>query len=1183
MYIREIRNPLYFQDLCQQLLAAEYPDSVIVDDSRGDRGIDVYIPSIETLFAIYCPRKDSTEKETKQRKIREDIEKAAQLPKREYSIKTFAFLTPTPLTEDIYRYLVNCAGEFGFEFAQNPSEKHLISLFVKYPELEKQFPDLIMPDLMKRIGETERRIISQITVELLELPSLIASYVKPQTDVNDKSDLSPCLKKYRDNLEKRVSETFLSAVAPNVSFGFSGGLENVFVFPTVVQTRKETDIITDYQQSSGSYSTDAENINQSKQSSEPSHPFTLEKLLERGKHFAVNATPGAGKTTLLRYLALQTLMENIRLPIYIEIKLLKDIDLRDISNGLSEVLFRHAFQNNGELHFTTSELEGLRDLFTGELLAGNVAVFLDGLDEADDGEIFDNFANLLEGFARSDFNQNTVFISARPYALAQTSLEGFIELKIMPFDERQIYQFLNLYFGKTGPIRKTKLLLKQHRHLMEMARTPLLLKMIANLTGSGRELGDSRLDLYRTLTNDLVRKIDSAKRIRRFAFQMHDPNGSKKLHFLRIIAFESLFGGKSGIGEVSNQSANRFLLTDEMLREKAVAFINDKSSKGIDPLALADDIKITPLLYEVKNGVYAFTHSIIQEYLAAEVLKTRADCDEIITRAYFDSMLVEREVLPMTLGLLDDPAPIFQTIKKLPESLTFTNVRLRARTLGYNSRISDSEISELLKVLLTAVKIERASESAFLKFIAPSFSVDDVQVSRSLVMKLIKIAVEAAGGGLETRAIEAIKLIGTSDSLSFAANAILAAPTRFMKADAIDILGEFSTQEHIKKLLLHLDDDNDPYLSERAALALCRLVLRSETNPDEIVERILLRLNDITDDPSAIYNLAKALGSIIKDKHINYIAHLIDKKQTANEWALITALGFSRNELARLPLERAIRRKSLAFYAIDALGFLGLDSAVECLIRILRKDNQITSARAALALGRIKAQSALHHLIKGLESKNEDTRMFSAYALGKIGDNRAASPLVSLVKSEPSSVIQAYAIKALGELKTTDATELIATFLQNRDGSLRTAAVEAIGELKQEKILKLHLPVLLKDSPIIKTKLAETLGKIATPASIEPLFTLLDDDNSDIREIAAQVLSNIRQADLAEGILMSLSSLDSRTVKSALKCFCYYHSNPKLVEDLLIIARKNEDAEIRTIASDTAINYLKKLALFDQK
>ena len=116
---------------------------------------------------------------------------------------------------------------------------------------------------------------------------------------------------------------------------------------------------------------------------------------------------------------------------------------------------------------------------------------------------------------------------------------------------------------------------------------------------------------------------------------------------------------------------------------------------------------------------------------------------------------------------------------------------------------------------------------------------------------------------------------------------------------------------------------------------------------------------------------------------------------------------------------------------------------------------------------------------------------------------------------------------------------------------------------------------------LIKIKLAEALGKFGTSTSVEPLLTLLNDEDSDIGEVAAQVLTGIRRAELAEGVLMSLHSIDSRVKKTALRSFFYYHDNPKHSEQLLLIAQQDADAGIRKITSDTVIHYLKKLASTD--
>ncbi len=176
MIIREIRNPDFFQSLCQQLIIAEYPDAQIVDDSRGDKGIDIYVPSIETLYAIYCPEKDTSQDKTIKDKIRGDIKKAAKLKDNgEYKIKNFVLITPAPLKVDLQTYLNDQSIALSFETNQNVSEKHLVNILTKHQRLRSQFPNLIVPDLESQIESVHQSITAKLD-EHHRQPSLTVEF-----------------------------------------------------------------------------------------------------------------------------------------------------------------------------------------------------------------------------------------------------------------------------------------------------------------------------------------------------------------------------------------------------------------------------------------------------------------------------------------------------------------------------------------------------------------------------------------------------------------------------------------------------------------------------------------------------------------------------------------------------------------------------------------------------------------------------------------------------------------------------------------------------------------------------------------------------------------------------------------------------------------------------------------------
>jgi hypothetical protein len=159
MKISEIRNPQTFQDLCQSLLCAEFNDTQIVRDSSGDGGIDAYVPSKETLYAMYCPETVPAPKKYYQRKIRADLEKAVKLrDEKRYIINRWIFLTPEPMAEDLHRYLANKVSEAGIAEGTNQSELHLQNLLLKHPHLRSQFPQLINADLESVLDEIHSEI-----------------------------------------------------------------------------------------------------------------------------------------------------------------------------------------------------------------------------------------------------------------------------------------------------------------------------------------------------------------------------------------------------------------------------------------------------------------------------------------------------------------------------------------------------------------------------------------------------------------------------------------------------------------------------------------------------------------------------------------------------------------------------------------------------------------------------------------------------------------------------------------------------------------------------------------------------------------------------------------------------------------------------------------------------------------
>lgn len=158
MRICDITIPDMFQNLVHALLAAEHGlDFQTVDDAAGDGGVDGYLCTNKTLFAIYCPERRTVGKYLRQ-KIRSDLKKAKERrDSGEYDIDRWVFVTPMPLTRDISVFLTQEARRHDFR-GISMSGLHLEDLFQRHTHIQSRFIDLSIPNLRDDLARIETKI-----------------------------------------------------------------------------------------------------------------------------------------------------------------------------------------------------------------------------------------------------------------------------------------------------------------------------------------------------------------------------------------------------------------------------------------------------------------------------------------------------------------------------------------------------------------------------------------------------------------------------------------------------------------------------------------------------------------------------------------------------------------------------------------------------------------------------------------------------------------------------------------------------------------------------------------------------------------------------------------------------------------------------------------------------------------
>ncbi len=188
--IINIVSPDEFENLCQQILVAEFPDFEVIDDSSGDGGNDGYSASEKTLWQLYCPKKDNLsikeQRERYQAKIRTDLAKAAKLKSEKgYEIDRWIFTTTKPLTEELHTYLRNKAGDYGFACSVWSSKK-LNELLSKHSHVQDLFPDLVLAKTHELVEEVKANQKSVADSEAKGKQTLNSAFKKRIDEARDR-------------------------------------------------------------------------------------------------------------------------------------------------------------------------------------------------------------------------------------------------------------------------------------------------------------------------------------------------------------------------------------------------------------------------------------------------------------------------------------------------------------------------------------------------------------------------------------------------------------------------------------------------------------------------------------------------------------------------------------------------------------------------------------------------------------------------------------------------------------------------------------------------------------------------------------------------------------------------------------------------------------------------------------
>jgi len=225
--------------------------------------------------------------------------------------------------------------------------------------------------------------------------------------------------------------------------------------------------------------------------------LTIRELLalEREQHpwvthrWVVRGDPGAGKTTLLRHLAAKLAGDDERrwVPVF--------ESLPRMARNPEWLLDRL----ERELRKAGEAVQGMSATLDREGQEGRLLLLLDGLDEVPRDDREDAEALLRQLSAR--WPKTPIVVTSRPIGYRRPGSE-FVELELLPFDERQRREFLARWFGRTAAepdrrlAKKVMKVLRGDAGLWELSGNPLYLTLMALLFEEGKEPDRNRATLY---------------------------------------------------------------------------------------------------------------------------------------------------------------------------------------------------------------------------------------------------------------------------------------------------------------------------------------------------------------------------------------------------------------------------------------------------------------------------------------------------------------------------------------------------------------------------------------------------------------------------------------------------------------------------------------------------------------
>lgn len=317
----------------------------------------------------------------------------------------------------------------------------------------------------------------------------------------------------------------------------------------------------------------------------------IKDVFQNSNLITIIGDAGSGKSTIIKYLFLNAIRSDYKIPIKVELRYLNGTD-----KGVEDYIIDNIIKYE---NIATSN-----QIIKRMLTSGRFVIFLDGYDELD-GSIKSRIAREISQLAKK-YYENSYIITSRPTDEIDL-LDGFHNYLVCKLNKIQIENFVKRQYEDEEQEIANKIIIsinskevEQYRHFL---KNPLLLSMFIFTYQTDSHIPQKTSDFYAQVFNTLYSGHDT---ISKLGYSREKRSGLSKdviTELLEKFSFATYWDSKYAF-----RDADLKYYLNQIKRDTNVEFDDD---------AFIHDLYVA-INVLVKDGVvYEFPHRSLQEYFAA--------------------------------------------------------------------------------------------------------------------------------------------------------------------------------------------------------------------------------------------------------------------------------------------------------------------------------------------------------------------------------------------------------------------------------------------------------------------------------------------------------------------------------------------------------------------------------------